>query len=165
MDIIVQYCLSTANCFFSQTKFFMGRGHHGFILCSIGSGRSYQLYSDSRWRGFFKSRHKNFTRYYRESLRRKLAAYELYMLLGLISQGVMQYLSLTLRKEVWGSFHSWMRTMNTKSCPSERVVQMVMRERLPEFLQGLPPEEKLKKFLADKVDWSRCPSYQLASNL
>lgn len=100
---------------------------------------------------------------YRNGVRRKLSAYELHIQLGFIAQGLLQYLAIAYHKQIWQSFSSWMRTMNPKHSPSERVVAMVLQERLPEFLHSLPKTDILKKFLENKVDWSRCPTYQLAA--
>ena len=71
---------------------------------------------------------------YRQQVRRKLAAYHRYVQLGCIAQGLLQYLALSCRAEVWGSFRSWLRTMNPAQPPSEAVVAHALRHTLPEFL-------------------------------
>ena len=43
---------------------------------------------------------------YRQALRRKLAAYERHIQLGLIAQGLLQYLAVTFRRAVWSNFYS-----------------------------------------------------------
>lgn len=99
---------------------------------------------------------------YREQVMRKLAAYEFHIQLGLISQGLLQYLSITFRSEIWKRFSSWLRTMRTDISPSEAVTAQALQTTLPEFLEGLPKGHILKKFLCDKIDWSRCPYFSLA---
>ena len=58
---------------------------------------------------------------YCQQLRRKLEAYHRYVQLGCIAQGLLQYLALSFRAEVWGSFRSWLRTMNPAQPPSENL--------------------------------------------
>jgi hypothetical protein len=100
---------------------------------------------------------------YRRLVRRKLDAYHRYVLLGCIAQGLLQYLALYFRVEVWRHFRSWLRTMNPAQPPSEAVVAQALRNTLPEFLVTDPHEHDLKKFILDQVDVERCPPLQLAS--
>jgi hypothetical protein len=100
---------------------------------------------------------------YRGQVRRKIGAYELHMQLGLIAQGMLQYLSVTYPKQIWASFGSWMRTMNPDASPSEAVTIVAMKRLFPEFLSALPLSHILKKFLVDRFDPSRCPDYKLAA--
>jgi len=99
---------------------------------------------------------------YRESVKRKISAYNFHIQLGLIAQGMLQYLSITFREEIWKGFGSWLRTMRTDISPSEAVTAQALRVALPEFLSSLPKQHILKKFLSDKIDWSRCPYFSLA---
>jgi len=100
---------------------------------------------------------------YREQVRRKLFAYELHMQLGLIAQGILMYLAVRFPRKIWAAFPSWMRTMCPEKSPSERIVAMTLQERLPEYLRALPSGDVLRKFLEGKIDWTRCPAYQLAA--
>jgi hypothetical protein len=100
---------------------------------------------------------------YRRQVRRKLEAYHRYVQLGCIAQGLLQYLALSFRTEVWGSFRSWLRTMNPAQAPSEAVVAHALRHTLPEFLADTSHEPELKKFLLDHTDFRRCPPFQLAA--
>jgi hypothetical protein len=59
------------------------------------------------------------------------------------------------------NFGSWLRTMKLTQSPSELVVMQALTRTLPEFLTTLPDTDSLKKFLADKLDWSRCPMFRL----
>ena len=49
---------------------------------------------------------------YRRQIRRKLDAYHRYVQLGCIAQGLLQYLALHFRVEVWRCSRHWLRTMN-----------------------------------------------------
>ncbi|MBI5248080.1 MAG: transposase [Desulfomonile tiedjei] len=100
---------------------------------------------------------------YRNQIRRKMRAYDAHIQLGLISQGLLQYLSVTCSREIWASFGSWLRTMNPDASPSEAVTMMAMKRLFPEFLAALPLSHILKKFLTRRIDLSRCPDYRLAA--
>jgi hypothetical protein len=101
--------------------------------------------------------------HYRCQVRRKLEAYHRYVQLGCIAQGLLQYLALSFRAEVWHSFRSWLRTMNSARPPSEAVVAHALRNTLPEFLSDTSEGADLKKFLLDRTDFTRCPPFQLAA--
>ena len=100
---------------------------------------------------------------YRHQVRRKLEAYHRYVQLGCIAQGLLQYLALYCRAEVWHSFRSWLRTMNTAQPPSEAVVAHALRNALPEFLSNTSEGSDLKKFLLDHADFTRCQPFQSAA--
>ena len=100
---------------------------------------------------------------YRRLVRRKLDAYHRYVLLGCIAQGLLQYLALSFRVQVWRSFRSWLRTMNPAQPPSEAVVAQALRNTLPEFLVTDPDEHDLKKFILENTDFDRSPALQLAA--
>jgi len=93
---------------------------------------------------------------YREHVRRKLAAYERHIQLGLIAQGLLQYLALSFRRVTWFNFHSYIRSASPQKPPSEWVVSHALRHTWPDFLRGLPTNATLKKFLATKISPSRC---------
>jgi hypothetical protein len=93
---------------------------------------------------------------YREHVRRKLAAYERHIQLGLIAQGLLQYLALSFRRVSWFNFHSYIRTASPQKPPSEWVVSQALRHTWPDFLLGLPQSSILKKFLATKINSARC---------
>ena len=98
---------------------------------------------------------------YRQAVKRKLAAYERHIQIGLIAQGLLQYLALTFRCSVWRNLTSYMRTANTRLAPSEWVVAMTLRNTWQDFLRFSPPGFILKKFLAKKVDPRRCKNHDL----
>ena len=92
---------------------------------------------------------------YRQQVRRKFAAYERHIQLGLIAQGLLQYLALSFRQEVWANFHSYIRTARRSAPPSEWVVAQALRYTWPDFLRFSPAAATLKKFLARKIDPQR----------
>jgi hypothetical protein len=102
-------------------------------------------------------------KHYRDHVCRKLAAYHRYVQLGCIAQGLLQYLALYFRRDVWAHFRSWLRTMNPAQPPSEAVVAQALRNTLPEFLLDNPDEHNFKKFILDRTDFERCPQIQLAA--
>jgi hypothetical protein len=93
---------------------------------------------------------------YRQAIRRKLAAYERHIQLGLIAQGLLQYLAVTFRRVVWFNFHSYIRTAAPQKPPSEWIVSHALRHSWPQFLVGSPESQTLKKFLASKIHLDRC---------
>ena len=93
---------------------------------------------------------------YRQQIRRKLAAYERHIQLGLIAQGLMQCLALNFRRVLWFNFHTYMRTAAPQKPPSEWVVAQALRHTWPQFLRGCPESLNLKKFLATKISPRFC---------
>ena len=93
---------------------------------------------------------------YRAHLRRKLAAYERHIQLGLIAQGLLQYLAVSFRRVIWFNFHSYIRTASPQKPPSEWVVSHALRHTWPDFLKGSSQSAILKKFLASKISFDRC---------
>jgi hypothetical protein len=93
---------------------------------------------------------------YRDHVRRKLAAYERHIQLGLIAQGLLQYLAVSFRCVTWFHFHSYIRTACPQKPPSEWVVSHALRHTWPDFLRGSVQSTILKKFLASKISPDRC---------
>src|SRR5213596_1040604 len=96
------------------------------------------------------------TEIYRAHVRRKLAAYERHIQLGLIAQGLLQYLALSFRRVTWFNFHCYIRTASSQKPPSEWVVCHALRHTWPQFLQGSSHSLILKKFLASKISPRLC---------
>jgi hypothetical protein len=92
---------------------------------------------------------------YRTAVRTKLHAYEVHMQLGLIAQGLLQYLACTASALVWRHWHGWMRTTRTDAIPSEAVVGTVLYDTLPEFLASAAHPSIFKKFLRERIDYTR----------
>jgi len=100
---------------------------------------------------------------YRNAVRRKVAAYHRHIQLGLIAQGLLQILSATTPKLVWGFFGSWIRTVRPGLAPSEQVVAVALRNTLPEFLATAAKTSILVKFIRDRLDLSRTEGINLAA--
>ncbi len=98
---------------------------------------------------------------YRQQVRRKFAAYERHIQLGLIAQGLLQYLAVTFRHAAWHSFNSYIRTAHTEAAPSEWVVTHALRNTWGYFLRVSPHCLILKKFLASKIARHRCGNDQI----
>lgn len=88
---------------------------------------------------------------HRQDIFRKVRAYENHIALGLIAQGLLQYLALSKRKEVWSHYTSWLRTMNTAHVPSEAVTASALRASWIDFLINLPIRDSFKLFISDKM--------------
>jgi len=92
---------------------------------------------------------------YRQQVRRKFAAYQRHIQIGLIAQGLRQYLALTFRQVAWANFHSYSRTAKRSCPPSEWVVAQALRHTWFDFLRFSPAAAILKIFLANKIDPQR----------
>ena len=82
---------------------------------------------------------------YRAAIRRKLAAYHVYVQLGCIAQGLLQQLALNHTAEVWRCFRSWLRTMNPSLPPTELVVANALRTVVPEYFSSPGLDSNLTK--------------------
>ena len=92
---------------------------------------------------------------YRNDIKRKIGAYHLFIHVGIIAQGLVQYLSATMPQLVWASFGSWLRTIRPGIPPSELVVATALRHSLPEFLLNCANKHDLAKFIVDRQDPDR----------
>jgi hypothetical protein len=92
---------------------------------------------------------------YREAVKRKLNAYHVFVLVGIVSQGLLQYLAAGFPELVWRSFGSWLRTIRPGIPPSELVVATALRHSLPEFLLVNSKKHTLAKFIVDRQDFDR----------
>ena len=87
---------------------------------------------------------------YRQQVRRKMAAYERHIQLGLIAQGLMAYLAIRFRCVTWYCANHYLRTVKPQRSPSEWVVMHALRNTWAEFLRCSPLAVTFKKFLAPK---------------
>ena len=87
---------------------------------------------------------------YRERVRRKIAAYERFVQIGLISQGILIYLGMRFRHVCWRSLNTYRRTAKTSRPPSEWTVIWILHNSWPQFLRFSPKAEILEKFLLDR---------------
>ena len=89
---------------------------------------------------------------YRDAVRRKLGAYHRHIQIGLIAQGILQYLAVRCPQLVWDSFGSWLRTIRPGIPPSEFVTAAALRNSLPDFLADCHSAPLFKKFLQQRID-------------
>ena len=92
---------------------------------------------------------------FKDAILRKLHAYHLFIQLGFIAQGLMQYLSMHCYKTVWRSFGTWLRTIRPNTLPSEKVVSLTLSRTYIEFLIDDTKQCIFKKFLRDRTDISQ----------
>jgi hypothetical protein len=83
----------------------------------------------------------------------KLNAYHLFIQLGLIAQGLMQYLSVTHPTTVWGKFGSWLRTVRNGIPPSEKIVSMALGRTFIEYMIDGSRDPTFKKFMHEKTNF------------
>ena len=100
---------------------------------------------------------------YRKAVKRKLNAYHLFIHAGVVSQGLLQYLSASCPRLVWASFGSWLRTIRPGIAPSELVVATALRHSLPEFLLSTAQTNILAKFIVDRQDPDRLDVFRIGS--
>jgi DDE superfamily endonuclease len=98
---------------------------------------------------------------YRRAVQRKMAAYHTHIQLGLIAQGLLQYLAVCFRRVAWSNFHTYIRTASPQKPPSEWVVAQALRHCWPEFLAFSRESRILKKFLASKINPRQCAQREL----
>ena len=103
------------------------------------------------------------TEHYRQAVRRKLGAYQCFLQMGVISQGLLQMLAILHPDTVWRRFGSWLRTIRSGVAPSEQVVAMALRECLPEFIAGCAQTNPLAEIIAENLDLDRAEGFRLAS--
>jgi hypothetical protein len=100
---------------------------------------------------------------YRNAVRRKITAYHRYIQVGVIAQGLLQYISSAFPQLVWNSFGSWLRTIRPGICPSEQVTAVAMKNTIPEFLVDSSDNSILTKFILERIDFSRAEGIRLTS--
>jgi hypothetical protein len=98
---------------------------------------------------------------YRNAIRRKIAAYDRHIQIGLIAQGLLQYLAVSSPGMVWASFGSWLRTIRPGIPPSEFVTSTALAHALPEFLADRNSASSFKIFLRENLDVSSYEAVRL----
>lgn len=99
---------------------------------------------------------------YRHAIKRKLNAYHVFVLAGIVAQGLLHYLASCFPKLVWRSFGSWLRTIRPGIAPSELVVSMALRNSFPEFLLANSHSHNFAKFIAQRQDLDRLDVFRFA---
>ena len=92
---------------------------------------------------------------FKDSVAKKIRSYHLFILLGFIAQGLLQYLSIHQYATVWRNFGTWLRTIRKNTLPSEMVVAMAMTKTYNEFLVDGEYCSIFKKFLWEKINICR----------
>lgn len=100
--------------------------------------------------------HKKSTEY-RKSVKRKFNAYELYVMVGCIAQGLLQHLAINHSQTVWGAFRGWLRTMKKDLSPSELVTAEALKASFPEFLVSKGDTNEMAKFIIENIEPTRSP--------
>lgn len=100
---------------------------------------------------------------YQQCVKKKLNAYHCHIQVGIIAQGLLQYLSCRYSQVVWQSFGSWLRTIRSDIPPSERVTSMALSNTLPKFLLDYEWYPNLKKFLMERIDIGRFEGMRLVA--
>ncbi len=98
---------------------------------------------------------------YRDSVKRKLAAYHRFVHAGIVAQGILQYLSCAFPGLVWNCFGSWIRTVRPGIPPSGMVVAVALKNTLPDFLLAGSHTLILAKFITERLDTSRYEGFRL----
>lgn len=98
---------------------------------------------------------------YRQAVERKIDAYHRHIQIGIVAQGLLQLLALSAPALVWSSFGSWLRTARPRSCPSEMVVAIALKNTVPEFLADAKQNGILAKFLRKNIDRNRTEGARL----
>ena len=92
------------------------------------------------------------TQKYRENVRRKIRSYHLHIQIGIIAQGLLQYLSSAFTEQVWENFGSWIKTIRPGVCPSEFVTSYALYNTLPKFLCDDIENTNLTKLIRKNID-------------
>ena len=100
---------------------------------------------------------------YHNAVRRKLAAYHRHIQIGLVAQGLLQWLAAIQPALVWNQFSSWLRTKRSVECPSEFVVATALRHQLPDFLTAGPSDSNWRKFLRSRLDLDQVQGARMAA--
>lgn len=100
---------------------------------------------------------------YQKKVKRKLGAYHCHIQVGIIAQGLLQYLSCMHASCVWKSFGSWLRTIRSNIPPSEMVTSMALKNTLPVFLMDNSCDVNLQKFLIERIDIERSEGFRLVA--
>ena len=89
---------------------------------------------------------------FKEKIKKKINSYHLFIQLGFIAQGLLQYLSIYHYNVVWKTFGSWLRTIRDETLPSEKVVAMAMSRTYHHFIDDEQKESIFKKFLLQRTN-------------
>jgi hypothetical protein len=155
LDLIALYCLRfKIEVLFKQAVHQIGAFLYRFWIKSI-KPRTRQQRGDQDLQ--------DFSGELQARIIKKMHAYHLFILCGLISQGLLHYLSLHYYKTVWSSFGAWLRTIRDNTLPSEMVTALAMTRTYEYFLEDEQYMGIFKKFLASKIEDRRL-RYQIPAS-
>jgi hypothetical protein len=103
------------------------------------------------------------TQKYRETVKRKLHAYQVFVQAGVIAQGLTQYLSAVFPHVVWALFRSRLRTIRPGIPPSELVVAQALRQSLPHFLVRSADQHAFTQFITERQDFENATLFRMAA--
>ncbi len=103
------------------------------------------------------------TEKYRRQVQRKMHAYHVFVQTGMIAQGMLQYLAMTCDGLVWKHFGTWIRTIRPDVLPSEMIVSAALKNTLPGFLHHGGKGSAFRKFILDKIDFTRSEGSRFAA--
>ena len=95
---------------------------------------------------------------FRQSVARKVEAFERFVNLNAIALGILQILSLEMTGSIWQKFPRWFRTLPSHGYPTEQVVRLTLQHSASMILSRSRPTLLLQKFLAGKATSSE-PSW------
>lgn len=98
---------------------------------------------------------------YKAKVRRLERKYNLHVQLGLVAQGLLQYLAVKFPKQVRRNARTWLRTDRTERTPSEALTSRALAGGLPEFLQDDDSGVNWAKSLAKNADLARLPGIRV----
>jgi hypothetical protein len=87
----------------------------------------------------------------RELIIKKFTAYQLHLQIGMIAQGLLQYLAIKYCDQIWKSFGGWLRTIRDGIVPSEQVVSIALRNGYYEFLHNKFMPCSFRKFMEERI--------------
>ena len=99
---------------------------------------------------------------YRDTVRRKLHAYHVFIQAAVVCQGLLQYLAVAFPQRVWNSFGSWLRTIRPGIPPSELVVANALRQSMPDFLLNAASGNSFANFVIGRQDTDKMEAFRLA---
>jgi len=127
-------------------KIEVGFRHALHVLGAYGYHFWMRLMEPIRWGSHDPHLHRR-SESYRAGVRRKMAAYQRFVQIGLIAQGILIYLGLRFRRVCWRTLRTYRRTAKTSRPPSEWTVIWILRNSWGEFLRVSPKAQILEKFL------------------
>jgi hypothetical protein len=92
---------------------------------------------------------------YRDTIKKKLRSYEVFIQTGLIAHGIINLIALKFPALTWKHFGSWIRTIRPGVMPSELVVKSALRNTLPQFIVSTHDYTELTEFLLERLDEER----------